>query len=145
MPFAMDQQTIAALRYVHGAFNLTVFGMAIVLALRGFRVRKSRLAGRVDSGAARVHRRLGPIVLSLVWTGYSAGTILIFIDKGRILEYPYHGLAGLTLGVLLAVNFLVSRHLTLVAGDIRNIHHRVGRIILVLFAAQVFLGVGILL
>ena len=141
----MEPQTIAWLRYAHGAFNLTVFLSVIVLARFGFRVRRGRLADRAEPGAARSHRRMGPVVLGLVWAGYTAGTLIIALDKGRIFEYPYHALAGLVLAVLTTGTFLVSKRLTLTSVDLRNIHYRFGRTILVLFAAQVLLGVGILL
>ncbi|MGW8323910.1 MAG: DUF4079 family protein [Thermodesulfobacteriota bacterium] len=141
----MDPQTIALLRYAHGAFNLTVFLCVMVLARFGFRVRKGRLSGQTEPGVTRNHRRMGPVVLGLVWTGYTAGTMIIVLDKGRIFEFPYHALGGLLLAILTTSTFLVSKRMTPTSVDLRNIHYRLGRTILVLFAAQVLLGVGILL
>ena len=133
------------LRYLHGSFNLSVAGLVFYQFRLGRGLRNKRLAGKPDPQKVRKHMRIGPVAVAAGILGFLAGNILIFVDKGRLMEYPIHSLAGTLIALGLVSVFMLSRKM--VAGDPskRTLHGRVGMALVALYAVQVLLGLGILL
>ncbi|KKL99687.1 hypothetical protein LCGC14_1811940 [marine sediment metagenome] len=133
------------LRYVHGAFNLTVALFVFYQFRLGRGMRLKRLAGETDPQMVKKHMRLGPYAVAGGILGFTAGTTLIILDKGRVLAYPVHFVFGGLIALGLVYTFMLSRKM--VAGDPskRTLHGRVGMALVALYAVQVLLGLGILL
>lgn len=140
-----SEQAIAYLRYAHGAFNFTMMLVFLYQGRLGLSVRRGRKAGLPATASVRRHRRIGPVFMPLGVFGFLAGLTLVYLDKGHVLEYPLHFLAGLTLAVFLVCTFLVSRKIHRPDTPWRDVHFAMGVVILCLYPLQVFLGLGILL
>jgi hypothetical protein len=104
-----EKELIANFRYLHGTFNTCIAAAIFYQGLLGLRVRKGRARGSPDTNAAKVHRRLGPVVMSLGVMGFLVGSALAFWDHGHILKYPLHFVTGATIIVLLIGTTVVSR------------------------------------
>ncbi len=141
----LSKEAIMYLRYVHGAFNLSVAGLVIYQFRLGRGLMKARVAGQADPQKRKKHMRIGPVAVAAGILGFLAGNILIFVDKGRLMEYPIHSLAGTLIALGLVSVFLLSRKIA--AGDTlkRTLHGRVGMALVALYLVQVLLGLGILL
>ena len=133
------------LRYVHGAFNLSVAGLIIYQFRLGRGLMKARVAGQADPQKRKRHMKVGPFAVAAGILGFTAGTTLIILDKGRVLAYPVHFVFGGLIALGLVYTFMLSRKM--VAGDTlkRTLHGRVGMALLALYLVQVLLGLGILL
>jgi len=77
--------------------------------------------------------------------GFLAGTTLVYVDKGHLLEFPTHFVTGAIISFLLITTFLVSRKIKGPDPLLRNIHFIIGITILCLYLFQIFLGLNILL
>jgi hypothetical protein len=77
--------------------------------------------------------------------GYVAGAMLIAIDKGHIFEYRVHHGVGLSIVILLATTFLISRKIKGPVSPWRTPHFLLGLAILGAYLVQLFLGLNILL
>ncbi len=142
----MDKAYIAYFKLAHGFFNLTMMSLFCYQGWLGLRVRKARLAGEGMPGdAVRQHRRTGPFLAAGGMLGFAAGTVLILLDKGRVLEYPLHFLTGLVIVLVIASLYAVSRRIRGDGMPYREIHFGLGMALLGLYVLQAFFGLAILL
>jgi hypothetical protein len=136
----LSLETVANLRYVHGAYNLALLVAFCYQGLLGFRIRRGRLSGTADTLARRRHRRMGPVLAPLGVAGFFAGLTLVYVDRGAVAEFPLHFSAGLLLALLITGAFVASRRIN----DLRRVHFALGVAVLSFYAVQAFLGLGIL-
>lgn len=90
------------------------------------------------------HRKIGPILALMGVIGFFAGAALIYLDYGRLLKYPLHFLTGLAISLSIVTTFFISKKIKGSDSLWRNLHFRLGILILSLYPIQAFLGVGIL-
>jgi len=137
---------VAYLRYVHGAYNALMFFGFIWMGTLGLRIRRARKKGELARAAVKRHRRVGPYMAPMGIAGFFAGTVIIYLDRGRIFYFPLHFAVGLTIASLIATTYFVSRTIRLpVDSRQRSAHMALGITILSLYAIQCLLGLGILL
>jgi hypothetical protein len=136
---------IASLLPVHALFNLTIALLFIVQAAFGLIIMSRRRAARPPMlKAIRLHRKLGPILVMAGVTGFFSGWILVFYHYCSLFHYPLHSIIGLSIALLLIVNFYISRRIRGAESPWRINHFRLGLLTLCLYGLQVFLGIGIL-
>ena len=141
----IDKQLIAYFRLVHGSYNTLMMVLFIYQGLLGLKIRKQRKAGnQMPFKIIKRHRKTGPILALMGVIGFFAGAALIYLDYGRLLKYPLHFLTGLAISLLIATTFFISKKIKGSDSLWRNLHFRVGILILSLYPIQAFLGVGIL-
>ena len=141
----IDKQLIAYLRLVHGSYNTLMMVLFIYQGLLGLKIRKQRkVGGQMPFKIIKRHRKIGPILALMGVIGFFAGAALIYLDYGRLLKYPLHFLTGLAISLLIATTFFISKKIKGSDPLWRNLHFRVGILILSLYPIQAFLGVGIL-
>ena len=133
------------LRYVHGAFNMSVCLLVFYQLRLGLGIKKARARGTADPQRIKRHRRMGPIAVACGVLGFTAGTTLIMLDEGRVLVYPVHFVTGAMIALLLVSAFLLSNKM--VPGDpsLKALHGKAGIAIATLYVVQVLMGLGILL
>ena len=136
----LSKEIIMYLRYVHGAFNLTVALLVFYQLRLGLGIKKT-----ADPQRIKRHRRMGPIAVAAGILGFTAGTTLIMLDKGKVLVYPLHFVGGGLIALGLIFTFILSRKMLLGDTSVRTLHGKVGIAIAILYVAQVLLGLGILL
>ena len=130
----------------HGLFNLLVFGLFVRQGWLGLAIRQARQGGRpLPLAAIRSHRRLGPVAAMLGGLGFLAGNTLVFLDKGRLIEYPPHFAVGSLIVLVLSALYTLSRQITSADSPYRTPHASLGLALLGLYLVQVILGLGILL
>jgi len=140
------RQLIPYLALGHGLFNLLVFGLFIRQGWLGRIIRKARqTAAPRPVAAIRKHRQTGPVAALLGGIGFLAGTFLVLIDKGRLVEYPLHLAVGGMIVLTLCALYALSRQITGADSPYRTPHASLGTLLLILYLAQVVLGLGILL
>lgn len=88
---------------------------------------------------------MGPILVLLVCTGFFAGLILVLLDTGNLLQYPLHLFAGILIVILMISVFCVSKRIVGPSIPQRNLHFRLGIVVLVLYVVNVLIGLGVLL
>ena len=82
------QLLLTVLKPAHGLFNLLVLLLFLYQAGKGILIRRARLAGdAVPFPEVKRHRRIGPVATVLAVTGYLFGIILVWYDKGNIIEH----------------------------------------------------------
>lgn len=134
------------LRVLHGAYNALVAFAFLYQGWLGLRIRRAgRGGGARDAAAIRRHRGNGPVLAVLGILGYAAGATLITIDKGHLLEYRVHHFVGLTIVILVATTFFVSRKIKGPVSPWRTPHFLLGLAILGAYLVQLFFGLNILL
>jgi hypothetical protein len=142
----IDKEFIVYFKAAHGFFNICMFALFLFQAWMGYLIRQARTSGApVPLDAVRRHRRAGPVFALWGVLGYVAGVIVLSIDKGRVLEYPLHFVAGTLIAAVIVSLFAVSRKIQGPEPYYRNIHFGMGMCLLALYVVQVFLGLGILL
>jgi hypothetical protein len=142
----IDKLTIHNLKPLHGAFNMGVFILLVFQALLGLKIRTHRRAAAPLPGdAVRKHRRLGPVIAFCSLAGFCGGMTLAYLDHGQVLRHPFHFSLGLSIVCLLFATTLVSRRIRATTDSLRNLHFCLGIVILVLYAAQILLGLRMLL
>jgi hypothetical protein len=133
------------LRFLHGLYNGLVLALLLYQGWLGFSIRGARLSkAPFPLKAVKRHRKRGPILVLLGGIGFFFGLILVLVDFGRVLEYPIHLFVGLALVILLTGTFLISRKIKKPESPFRMPHFILGLCILLLYAFQAFLGLGIL-
>ena len=140
------RQLVPYLALGHGLFNLLVFGLFIRQGWLGRIIRKARLNEAPRPVAAiRKHRQTGPLAAMLGGMGFLAGITLVLFDKGRLVEYPLHFANGGIIVLALCALYALSRRITGADSPYRTPHAGLGILLLILYLAQAFLGLGILL
>jgi hypothetical protein len=140
------KQLVPWLALGHGIFNALVLALFCYQGWLGLAIRRARKAGApLPFVAVRRHRRSGPVLAVLGLAGFLAGLILVILDKGRLVEYPLHFLAGLAIVIVIGLLYVQSRKIKGADSPYRNSHFRLGIALIVLFLVQSVLGVGILL
>ncbi len=142
----IDRAYVDYLKVLHGLYNTLVACFFIYQASLGWRIRKERKAGgERNFQVLKRHRQMGPVLALLGLGGYFAGIMLVYIDRGHLLEYPRHLAVGSGLALFIAATFIISRQIKGPESPWRTPHFLIGVIILLLYGLQVFIGLDILL
>ncbi len=140
----IDKQIIAYLKLLHGAYNTAMMLLFMYQGLLGLKIRNQRIQGRQNFSIVKRHRKLGPVLALMGIAGFIAGMVVIYLDKGRIMEYPLHFLTGMSIALSITAAFLISRRIKRPDSPWRTPHLMIGIFILCLYIIQVTLGIGIL-
>lgn len=140
----MDRDVIALLRYAHGAYNLIVFILVLLMLWAGLGIRKARLSGVRKPNLQRFHRRLGPYAVVLGLAGFLAGIMLVLLDTGELFKYPPHLGCGALIVIGLIIQWRLSRLITASDDANRARHRRVGLTLATIYTLQVLIGFGVL-
>ncbi len=142
----IDRALLADLRLAHGAFNFIVMLLFLYQGWLGFRIRRARISSLpLPFPLIKRHRKAGPALAILGAVGFLAGSALVLIDTGNIVEHPAHLFAGVIIVFLLLLTYLVSRKIKGQSVPQRDYHFKVGIAILCMYLVNVLLGVGALL
>jgi len=130
----------------HGVFNLAVFILFISQGWLGLRIRRARLKQAPPPiPSIRRHRKNGPLFVVLGFTGFLVGLGLVLVStRGRLILFPKHFYAGLTIIILLAATYVLTRKIKGPDSPVRTPHFLLGITILALYIVQAYLGIGIL-
>ncbi|MBI5558153.1 MAG: DUF4079 family protein [Deltaproteobacteria bacterium] len=140
------RQIIPWLALGHGIFNALVMLFFCYQGWLGHVIRVNRLAGGPPPlPAVRRHRRFGPWLVVLGWSGFMAGLLIVLIDKGRVAAYPLHFSLGFSIVLAQAAAWGVSRKIKGRGLTGRAPHRLLGMLILSLYPLQVLIGLAILL
>jgi len=141
------RQLIPWLALGHGIFNSLVMLFFCYQGWLGHVIRRHRLAhAPAPLPVVRRHRRQGPWLVVLGWTGFVAGTVLVLIDKGRAgTPHPLHFSIGLAIVLTQGGAWAASRKITGRGPEGRSRHRLLGILVLCLYPVQVMVGLGILL
>jgi hypothetical protein len=130
----------------HGVFNFTMMLLFFYQGWMGHAIRKARRAGGAAPYAAvRRHRKAGPILAMLGAAGFLSGMLMVFVSKGKFIDYPLHLLTGLVIVLCLGVTSYISRGIDIHNSASRTPHAVIGILILGLYPVQLVLGLGKLL
>jgi len=131
----------------HGIFNALVMLLFCYQGWLGHVILRHRLAGvPVPWPVVRRHRRQGPWLVVLGCTGFVAGTVIVFLDKGRMVTpHPLHFSLGLAIVLTLTGVWAASRKITGRGPEGRSYHRLLGILLLCLYPVQAVVGLGILL
>jgi len=134
------------LSLLHGLYNLAVFFLFLSEAWLGLRVRKARLKQTPPPiPSIRRHRKNGPLFVVLGFIGFLVGLGLVLVStKGRLVLFPAHLYVGLTIAILLAATYILTRKIKRPDSPIRTPHFLLGVAILALYIVQAYLGIEIL-
>jgi len=139
-------QIIPYLKLTHGSFNLLMMFLFIYQWSLGLRIRKKRNAGeQPDAKLIRKHRRNGPIFVALGCLGYLAGLSIVYLDKGKIIQFPLHFVTGSLIASSLVSTYLISKKIRVTKSPWRTSHFILGTLIVSLYLVQVSLGLNMLL
>jgi heme A synthase len=130
----------------HGAFNLTVFILLVSQGWLGLRIRRARLKQAPPPiPSIRRHRKNGPLFVVLGFIGFLVGLGLVLVStKGRLVLFPAHFTVGLTIVILLAATYVLTRKIKRPDSPVRTPHFLLGLTILALYIVQAYLGITIL-
>jgi hypothetical protein len=130
----------------HGVYNLAVFVLFLSEGWLGLRIRKARLKQAPPPiPSIRHHRKNGPLFVVLGFIGFLVGVGLVLAtNKGRLVEFPAHFFVGLTIVILLAATYVLSRKIKRPDSPIRTPHFLLGIAILALYVVQACLGIEVL-
>ncbi|MCX7794289.1 MAG: DUF4079 domain-containing protein [Thermodesulfovibrionales bacterium] len=140
-----SKETIAYLKLLHGLYNSIVIVQFIYQGILGLKIRRERKSSNFPEIIIKRHRILGPILTVESIMGFFAGITLVFVDYGFIFKYPLHFITGLFIILSVITTFFISRKIKADASLWRELHFRLGILILFLYVIQAFFGLGILL
>jgi hypothetical protein len=132
-------------KLAHGSFNTLLAFVFMYQGWMGLKIRRGRKRGEPQVKAVRRHRRLGPFLVVLGVLGFCLGLLLVYIDKGRLVEYPTHLIVGSVIVLFLLGQYAVSRKIKGLDSPWRTPHLAIGASIIVLYVLQIVIGVGVLL
>jgi len=136
---------ISGLAPVHALFNATIALFCLCQAALGLIIRMRRgKSARPSLIAIKTHRKMGPALVIAGALGVLSGWTLVFYNYGSLFRYPYHSLTGLTIALLLAVVYAVSKKIRGADSRMRTIHFSLGVLVLGLYSLQIYLGMRIL-
>ena len=142
----LSRELLANLKLVHGLFNLTMLFLFLYHGRNGWLIRRARRAkAPLPVLAIKRHRRMGPVLACLGAGGFAAGLTLVILDSGQVLQYPLHLFVGVAILLLLFLTYRLSRKIAGPGDPRRDLHFRLGVVILALYLVNVVLGVGVLL
>ena len=142
----IDRAYVDYLKILHGSYNMVVALLFIYHGSLGWRIRKERKAGgKRDFMVIKRHRTKGPFFTLLGIVGYFSGAVLVYIDKGHLLEYPSHIIGGSFLALFIITTFIISRRIRGPESLWRTPHFIIGLAVLLLYIVQIFIGLNILL
>jgi hypothetical protein len=133
------------LKVLHGSFNAIVGFLFLYQGSLGLKIRKERKSGgRRNVMVVKRHRTGGPIFAALGVAGYLAGVVLVYLDKGHLVEYPSHLITGSAIALLIMTTFIISRKIKGTESPWRIPHFVIGLCILFLYLLQIYIGLDIL-
>jgi len=132
-------------KVAHGSFNALLALVFFYQAWMGLTIRRGGKRGEPQLIAMKRHRRLGPFLVCLGLLGYCLGVLLVYIDKGRVLEYPPHLAVGSVIVLFLLGQYAVSRKIKGLESPWRTPHLAIGVGIVCLYVLQIVIGVSVLL
>jgi hypothetical protein len=137
-------QILAYVLPVHALFNLSIALLFFFQASLGWKIRTRRKLEMPPSvKITRSHRKLGPLLVLAGIAGALSGMIIAFFAKGHIFISLFHGLTGIAIACTLVIIYYLSKKISLEETRWRGIHFRLGLLILCLYCAQIFIGIGI--
>ena len=131
-------------KVIHGSFNGLLALVFLYQTWMGLTIRMRRKRGEARPVVVRRHRRLGPFLVILGLLGYCLGLILVYIDTGRVLEYPPHLAVGSLIVLFLLGQFTVSRKIKGLASPWRTPHLAIGVGLICLYVLQIVIGMAVL-
>lgn len=141
----LGEDIISILKLSHGSYNSLVFLGFLVQATFGLRMRAARRRGNPKAGLVKFHRKFGPVLTVFGILGGLSGLVITYLDKGRILEYPFHLIGGMTVIVLIGSAFTASRAIKGKQEGPRKVHLTIGVLLLMAYLVQVMLGLSLFL
>jgi len=127
----------------HAIFNSLLALAFLYQARMGLVIRRGRRKGEPQFVAIKRHRKFGPLLVAMGILGYCFGLILVYIDKGRVLEYPLHLAVGSLIVIFLLGQYAVSKKIKGLESPWRSPHLAVGVGILCLYALQIVIGLTV--
>jgi hypothetical protein len=139
----IEKQIIEYLRLLHGSFNTALWLVLLYHGWTGLKIRTNRLKGAPDFSVIKGHRKRGPFLALMGIAGFLFGPTLLYVDQGKVFQFPAHAIVGAFIAISLVVLFVVSRHIK--AGpQWRTPHFVLGLWVLCLYVAQILLGLDVL-
>jgi len=129
----------------HGSFNTLLALVFFYQAWMGLTIRRGRKRGEPQVKAMRRHRRLGPFLVVMGLLGFCLGLLLVYIDKGRLVEYPLHLAVGSLIVLFLLGQYAVSRKIKGQESAWRTPHLAIGVGIICLYVLQIVIGISVLM
>jgi len=87
---------------------------------------------------------MGPVLVIMGVLGFLDGLTLVLLDTGKVLQFPPHLFAGLTIIVLLIATYKITRDIKGPESSSRTPHFVLGSAILCLYLVDVVIGIGVL-
>jgi len=132
-------------KVAHGSFNSLLWLVFLYQAWMGLTIRRGRKRGEPRFTAMKRHRRLGPFLVVLGVLGFCLGLLLVYIDKGRLVEYPPHLAVGSLIVLLLLGQYALSRKIKGPESPWRTPHLAIGVGLICLYVLQIVIGITVLL
>lgn len=140
----IDKVLADYLKIFHGSYNAIMALFFIHLGSLGWRIRKERkVGGKRDFQVIKKHRTRGPVYALLGILGYVAGVVLVYLDKGNLLEYPRHLTVGAFLVLLILTNYTIAKRIKGATSSWRTPHFMIGLFIILFYLIQIFVGLDI--
>ena len=138
------RQLIGYLRLLHGAFNIGAMFFSLYQGWTGLRIRRERDIGVMTPSLIKKHRTAGPVLALSGLFGFISGTVIVLVHFGTLVKYPPHLAVGTALALCIIATYSISRKIRTRLPDGRTLHFALGIGTLILYAVQVFLGLGLL-
>ncbi len=135
----MSKEIIEYMKLFHGTYNMSIMVLIMYQGMLGLKIRKSETP---PVQIIKRHRKTGPFAVALGSSGFFAGLFIIYLDVGHIFKYPLHFINGLLIVAALVTTFLISKKIKGPDKLWRNRHFSLGVLIIMLYVAQVLLGIS---